>query len=100
MKPRLKLSTSGKISLLTPGKVEWKEYAARRFIRSHYGSLQAFAIRFALPYAAVCNAVDNPRFERTAGPVATVRQLLGLPSNPTPASIALSRAQAQRRSRG
>ena len=99
MKPRLKLRTSGAVEIVTPGTVGWTEPTARRFIRKHYGSLQAFALRYRLPYGAVCNAVGHAHAERTAGPTATVRQLLGLKSNPTRASINLAAAQARRRAR-
>ncbi len=99
MKPRLKLNSDGGVEVVSPGVVGWNERAARLFVRTHYGSLQAFAIRYRLPYYAVCNAVGHVQAERTAGPTATVRQMLGLKSNPTQASISLARAQAARRAR-
>jgi hypothetical protein len=96
-KPRLRLAAGGRIELLAPGVVGWRdEIAARSFVVRHYGTLQAFALRMGLKYSAVC-AAFNTNTRTSAGEVAKVRQLLGLPSAPTAASIALSSAQARRR---
>lgn len=100
MKPHLKLYTSGRVLVLKKGHNAWSEDQAKRWIRNHYGSLQAFALHFNLPYEAVTKAVSHSMYEGTAGPVANVRAMLGLKSNPTKLSINLSNSQRGRRREG
>lgn len=78
MKPRLKLSTSGTLTLVTPGITGLSPHATRRLIWRHHGSLAAFAKRFGIRYDIVCAATTLHNVSR--GPkVAAVQTLLGLP---------------------
>lgn len=90
MKPRLKRYSDGRLAVLTPSLIPWGENSARKFLQEHYGSVSAFAIRFGFSYDAVCAALRGRSSERMAGNVATVRQVLGLPSNPSKRAIAVA----------
>lgn len=100
MKPRLKLHTTGEVSVLIPGRLGWDSREARAFIKKHYGGVHRFAAAFRLNYSAACLATQ-PRSEhlniRRGGAAAYVRQILGLPSNPSVHSLRLVQANARRR---
>lgn len=93
-KPRLKLRLDGRVSVLSAGANSWSEQAARSWIQKHYGSLAHFSRRYGFDYLHVVNAFQ--RRQDAAGGVAEVRQLLGLKSNPSSASIAQVEAQQRR----
>lgn len=87
MKPRLKRSSDGRLIVIKPGLNPWREHSAKRFLVEHYGSISAFSERFGFPYNAVCTALRSSTASRWAGNVATVRQVLGLPSTPSKHAI-------------
>lgn len=97
MKPRLKRMSDGRLLVVAPGLNPWGETSARTFLLEHYGSIAAFAKRFALPYDAVCTALRGWPAPQMAGQVALVRQILGLPSNPSSTAIAAARSKARQR---
>lgn len=101
-KPRLKLHTTGRVTVVANGELGWSSANARSFIKQHYGSVTRFATRFGLSYAAACVATEPGRdwlASRQAGDVAQVRALLGLPSSPTEISRRLANAHAERRAK-
>lgn len=100
-KPRLKLSSTGKLSVIAPGELGWNARQARTYIQSHYGSVGRFAARFALSYAAACLATRPGRdgsVSRIAGDVSKIRSMLGLRTEPTPLAIRLAQVHPKRRS--
>lgn len=97
MKPRLKISTSGKLTLLAQGVSGLTQQETKKLIRQRFGSLSHFASRFGLRYDALCYATSGNYAAKSAGYVAEVRCILGLPSQPTKAGLALAAAHAKRR---
>jgi hypothetical protein len=98
-KPRLKLRVDGTVEVLIPGSLSWSAFRARDFIREQYGTVQAFALRFGLNYGMTCDALRDDRLaSERAGGVAHIRQMLGLKSAPTRASMRM--VAAYYRSRG
>lgn len=103
MKPHLKLSINGRISVLRPAITGMPESEMKRRIGQHYGSMSAFAVRFGFRYSDVVTALCMDNNERTstggilsaAGGVSEVRQVLGLFSRPSKAAIAQVAAQAR-----
>lgn len=93
-KPRLKLSINGRVSLVAAGSNGWTEEVAKSWVQKHYGSLAHFSRRYGFDYLHVVNAFQ--RRQDAAGGIAEVRQLLGLKSQPTAASIAQVEAQQRR----
>lgn len=96
MKPHLKLSAAGNLLLLTDGISGLSQQQTRKFIKRHYGSLQAFAQRFDLPYQAVCDATRSYDSSQCGGRIADVRRLLGLPSSPSAWASRLQQNQLKR----
>lgn len=82
MKPRLKLSNAGTLSLVAPGITGLNPHAMRQLIWRHYGSLAAFAKRFSIRYDIVCAATAF-NTAATGGKIDDVRALLGLPARPS-----------------
>lgn len=97
MKPRLKRARDGGLIVIKKGLNPWGEASARTFIREQYGSLSAFAARYRFPYAAVCVALRSPSADEMDGSVAKVRQVLGLPSQPTKQAQRITLALRNRR---
>lgn len=94
MKPRLKPNQDGSLFVVRHGRNPWGEVSARKFIQEHYGSLAAFASRYRFSYGAVCialRAVSRPM--KRAGQVATIRLVLGLPSQPSPRALISARSK-------
>lgn len=86
-KPRLKLRLDGSVQILKAAPLGWSCYAAGDFIRMHYGTRTAFALRWHLHYGALCEALAGDHASaRRAGLVGEYRQLLGLRSEPSQAS--------------
>ncbi|HRL97846.1 MAG TPA: hypothetical protein PLE22_00190 [Acidovorax sp.] len=96
MKPRLKLSATGELFVISPGSVLWSEKSAKLFLTQHYGSVKAFSDRFGCSYSAAIVALASPWARQRAGKVAKVRQILGLPSTPTQKAL-ISAAALQRK---
>lgn len=96
MKPRLKLTASGKLVLISEGESGFTEDQVRGQIFRHHGTLTAFAKRFDLPYTVVCDATGHPNAKLRAGRVAEVRRLLGLPVQSNPIGLAVVAAYARR----
>lgn len=82
MKPRLKLSNAGTLSLVAPGLTGLSPHATRRLIWRHHGSLAAFATRFGIRYDSVCAATAF-NTAATGSKIDDVRALLGLPARPS-----------------
>lgn len=99
MKPHLKLSTHGRITVLRPAIKGWLESEAKRRLQDQYGSMAAFAERFGFKYSDVLTAlcVDGDHYATAAGGIASVRQALGLKSTPSKTALAQVRAQRLRR---
>lgn len=100
IKPRLKLSATGKLSVVAPGELGWNARQARSYIQRHYGSVGKFAARFALSYAAACLATRPGRdssVSRIAGDVSHIRSMLGLRTEPTPHAVRLAQVHPKRR---
>lgn len=96
MKPRLKLSITGRLTLLREGLSGLNEDQTKRSLQKSHGSLLAFSRKHGVNYAGLCSSF-NVQSERFAGNVATARQLLGLPSNPTKGNLSLAVHHAKRR---
>ena len=97
MKPRLKPTAKGSLCILQKGLNPWGEASARKFVLEHYGSLSAFALRYGFSYGAVCTALRSNRSARMAGQVATIRQALGLPSQPSHRALLSAMGKQQER---
>lgn len=97
MKPRLKLTIDGHISVVIPGTNPWDENSARLFLIEHYGSVKAFTRRFGLSYSAACVALATPWASERAGKVAKVRQALGLACSPTKQALIAAAALQRKR---
>lgn len=82
MKPRLKLSANGTLTLLTEGVTGLSRHQTRQLIWKHHGSILTFAKRFSLPYDLVCIATGCANATSTGQRITTVRGLLGLPTQP------------------
>lgn len=96
MKPRLKPTMKGGLCIVQKGINPWGEASARQFVQEHYGSLAAFASRYGFSYGAVCTALRSSHFPtRMAGQVAAVRQVLGLPSQPSHRALLSAKAKQQ-----
>lgn len=82
-KPHLRLTLTGHAWMVRPAEFDATqsadEYAAA--IRSHYGSITAFAARWGFTLAAVINALSAS--DGLAGQARAVRLFLGLRSKPT-----------------
>ena len=83
MKPRLKLSTAGTLTLLAEGVTGLSQHETRRLIWKHHGTLAAFSKRFGLRYDLVCISTGSVKTITTTGKIAEVRGLLGLPTRQT-----------------
>lgn len=98
IKPRLKLHINGKVSLVANGLNTWTEPEAKAWIQQHYGSIAEFSRRYGFDYLHVLNALDRRiGAVSCAGGIASVRQLLGLRSEPSATSSAQVEAQRRRR---
>lgn len=97
-KPRLKLHLDGKVILVSSGLNKWTEPEVKKWIQRHYGSIAEFSRRYGFDYLHVLNALDRRLGAvNCAGGIASVRQLLGLRSEPSAASAAQVEAQRRRR---
>lgn len=97
MKPHLKLQITGEVSVLRKGEVGWTTKQAKAAVVRHYGSMAAFARLYRMEYRFVLEALETEWAEARAGGIAHVRQMLGLPSNPTLAAVRQVDAQQARR---
>lgn len=98
MKPRLKLHLDGKISVVRAAASGWNAYAAKDFLRQHYGSVGAAAAALHVPSWALHQALHEHLGARhSAGHVGQCRQLLGLFSQPTQRALAAARRTAKAR---
>jgi hypothetical protein len=86
MKPRLKLSTKGRLTLISPGVSGMDEAETKLFIKKHFLSMANFAKKFRLNYNAFYPAMQ-PYGVHCAGKTAQYRQLCGLPSTPSRAAL-------------
>lgn len=100
MKPRLKLHSTGRVTVLVQGHLGWTERQARAAICAHYGNLRTFSERLGISYAAAAKAT-TPWSNNThrAGQIAFARTVLGLPSQPTAAALSAQLANARRQSK-
>jgi len=100
MTPRLKLSTTGRLTLLRPATCPLSRDQALALVLAHYGSRLAFACRWQLNYGDVSQALrPNENGHLRGGAVARVRQLLGLRSEPSTFAQKLAEASARRKAR-
>lgn len=98
MKPHLKLSTQGHLTVVRASEMGWKCEIAKAAVLKHYGSMAAFARLYRLEYRHVQDALESDWAAERAGGIAHVRQLLGLKSNPSATSTRQVAAQQARRS--
>lgn len=100
-KPRLKLTPTGKLSLIKGGDAGLSTHEVKTRIKQRYGSIRAFAERFELHYPSVLGALSKlPTAHRCAGGVAEIRKLLGLNSSPSKRGLKLASTWAQKKSTG
>ncbi len=101
MKPRLKLRLDGALFVVQPVRyASWSAMQARDDVRRRYGSIDAFAAHIGVPYGVAAEALSNDLLSaRRAGRVGYVRQILGLRSHPSAASLRLAAFHAARRVR-
>jgi hypothetical protein len=79
MKPRFKLSTDGRITLVHAGLSGLNEQQTRQLIVSQYGSVVRYCSRVGLSYEAVHLALHPARNSKRVDATTATRIVLGLP---------------------
>lgn len=97
MKPRLKLSLAGKLTLIAEGESGLSEEEVRESIYQRFETLTAFAKHFDRPYESVCAASSHPSAANRGGKTAEVRRILGLPVRTKRIALAQMAASARRK---